>query len=93
MIYEWDPKKASANLKKHKVGFEEATTVFTDPFALTFDDPDHSLEEDRFITVGTSSRQRLLFISHADRGQDHVRIVSARPATKSEAHAYQEPRK
>jgi len=93
VIYEWDPKKASTNLKRHKIGFDEATTVFTDPFALTFDDPDHSLQENRFITVGTSNKQRILFVSHADRGQDHVRIVSARPATKGEAHAYQEPRK
>ena len=93
MIYEWDPKKASTNLKKHKVSFDEASTVFTDPFALTFDDPDHSLDESRFITIGTSSKQRILFLSHADRGEDHVRIIHARPATKTEAHAYQESRK
>ena len=93
MIYEWDPKKAAANRVKHKVSFEEATTVFTDPFALTFDDPDHSIDELRFITIGTSSRQRILFLSHADRGEDHVRIIHARPATITEAHAYQESRK
>ena len=92
MIYEWDPKKAAANLTKHKVSFDEATGVFTDPFALTFDDPDHSLDEKRFITIGTSSKQRILFLAHADRGEDHVRIVHARPATKTEAHAYQESR-
>ena len=51
MIYQWDPKKAAANLKKHKMSFEEATSVFTDPFAMTFDDPDHYLDEKRFITV------------------------------------------
>ena len=93
MIYEWDPKKAAANLTKHKVSFEEATTVFTDPFALTFDDPDHSMDEQRFITIGTSSKQRIVFLSHADRGEDHVRIIHARPATATEAHAYQESRK
>jgi len=65
VIYEWDPKKASTNLKRHKIGFDEATTVFTDPFALTFDDPDHSLQENRFITVGTSNKQRILFVAHA----------------------------
>lgn len=90
MIYEWDPKKAAANLTKHKVSFDEATSVFTDPFALTFDDPDHSLDEKRFITIGTSRKQRILFLAHADRGEDHVRIIHARPATKTEAHAYQE---
>ena len=93
MIYEWDPKKAAANLTKHKVSFAEATSVFTDPFAMTFDDPDHSMDEERFITIGTSSKQRLLFLAHADRGEDHVRIIHARPATTTEAHAYQESRK
>jgi len=72
---------------------DEAATVFTDPFALTFDDPDHSVDEPRFITIGTSSKQRILFLSHADRGEDHVRIIHSRPATTTEAHAYQESRK
>ena len=93
MIYEWDPKKADENLKNHKVSFDEATSVFTDPFALTFDDPDHSLEERRYATIGTSSKQRIVFLAHADRGEDHVRIISARRATATEAHAYQESRK
>jgi uncharacterized DUF497 family protein len=93
VIYEWDPKKAAANLTKHKVSFDEATTVFTDPLALTFVDPDHSVDEKRFITIGTSSKQRILFLAHADRGEDHVRIIHARPATKTEAHAYQELRR
>ena len=93
MIYEWDPKKASRNLKLHKVSFEEATSVFTDPFALTFDDPEHSLDEQRYITIGTSKKHRILFLSHADRGEDQVRIISARPATRHEAYAYQESRK
>ena len=93
MIYEWDPKKAAANLKKHKVSFEEAASVFADPFALTFDDPDHSVEERRFITIGTSSSGRVVFVSHVDQGEDQVRIISARGATKSEAHGYQKSRK
>ena len=93
MIYEWDPKKADENLKRHKISFDEATSVFTDPFALTFDDPEHSLGEQRYITIGTSSTRRILFLSHADRGEDHVRIISARSATPTEAHAYQESRK
>ena len=93
MIYEWDPRKATANLRRHKVAFDEATSVFADPFALTFDDPDHSAEESRFITIGTSTRERVLFVSHADRGEDHIRIISARRATRTEAHGYQESRK
>ena len=93
MIYEWDPNKAKENLQSHKISFDEATTVFTDPMALTFDDPDYSQEEPRYITIGTSNKQRILFPSHADRGEDHVRIISARSAIPSEAHAYQESRK
>ena len=93
MIYEWNPKKAKENLKRHKVSFDEATSVFTDPFALTFNDPDHSQEERRYITVGTSSKQRIVFLAHVDRGEDHVRIISARAATATESHAYQESRK
>ena len=93
MIYEWNPEKADDNLKRHKISFDEATSVFTDPFALTFDDPAHSVDEQRYITIGTSSTQRILFLSHADRGEDHVRIISARSATPTEAHAYQESRK
>ena len=67
--------------------------MFTDPFALTFDDPDHSLDEKRFITIGTSTKQRILFLAHADRGEDHVRIIHARLATETEAHAYQDSQK
>ena len=93
VIYEWDPKKAKANLRRHTVSFDEAASVFTDPSALTFDDPAHSFDEPRYITIGTSGKQRVLFLSHADRGDDHVRIVSARRATPTEAHAYQESRK
>ena len=69
MIYEWDPTKATANLKRHKVSFDEATSVFTDPFALTFDDPDHSLEARRYTTIGTSSKQRIVFLAHVDRAK------------------------
>jgi len=92
VIYEWDPKKAAQNQKKHRVSFDEAVSVFSDPFTLTFDDPDHSTNEKRFITIGTSMKGRILFLSHADKGEDHVRVISARGATKSEAHVYQESR-
>jgi len=64
--------------------------VFLDPLAETFDDPDHSLEEHRLITIGASTAQRLLFVAHADRGTDRVRIISARLATRGETNAYQE---
>jgi uncharacterized protein len=90
VIYEWDPPKATANERKHGVSFDEAKTVFLDPFAETFDDPDHSADERRFITIGMTSGQRLVFIAHADGGVDRVRIVSARAATRGESNAYQE---
>lgn len=90
MICEWDVKKAVENVRKHDVSFEEAKTVFLDPFAETFDDPDHSADERRFITLGMSTSQRLLFVAHADTGEDRVRIISARTATRRETHAHQE---
>jgi len=81
--FEWDPKKAKRNLKKHGVSFEEGVTVFYDPLSATFDDPDHSVGEHRYITIGLSSRDRLLFVAHAERGEI-LRIISARPATAHE---------
>ena len=91
MIYRWDPKKAAWNLRRHGVSFDEAATVFRDPLSLTFLDPDHSENERRFITIGLSHRRRILFLAHADRGADETRLISARPATKTETHAYEEP--
>ena len=90
MIYEWDAEKAATNEVRHGISFDEARTVFLDPLAETFDDPDHSADEDRFMTIGMSVQQRLLFVAHADRGEDRVRIISARVATRGEIHAYQE---
>ena len=90
MIYRWDHEKAASNLRKHGVSFDEARTVFSDPLALTFPDPDHSADERRFITVGVSTRGRILFLAHADRGADQIRIISARLTTRAETHAYQE---
>lgn len=66
MRFEWDENKAAVNLAKHGVSFEEAVTVFTDPLSDTFDDPDHSVEERRFVIMGTSERGRILVVSHAD---------------------------
>lgn len=89
MVYEWDPAKAASSLRSHGVSFAEATSVFLDPAALTFNDPDHSDEEEREITIGVSARQRILFVSHCARG-DRIRIISAREATRSERSQYAE---
>ena len=89
MTYEWDPKKAEANRRKHGVSFEEAATVFQDVNALTFEDPDHSDEEPRELTVGLSRSGRVLFLSHCDRG-NRIRIISARKATLKERQQYAE---
>ena len=83
MQFEWDPEKAKRNYKRHKVSFDEAVTVFYDSLSATFDDPDHSFGERRFITVGFSSHGRMLVISHSERGEA-VRIISARRATPRE---------
>jgi uncharacterized DUF497 family protein len=89
VIYEWDPEKAKENLRKHDVSFEEAATVFLDPLAVTYPDPDHSDEERREITVGHSARQRVVFVSHTHRG-DRTRIISARKATRKERKQHEE---
>ncbi len=83
MEFEWDREKAKKNDRKHKVSFDEAMTVFYDPLSATFDDPDHSVDEQRLITVGYSSRGRLLVVSHTGRGKA-IRIISARLATTQE---------
>ena len=83
MEFEWDSKKAEANKKKHGVSFHEAATVFGDSLAITFTDPDHSIDEDRYLTFGLSSSDRLLVVSHADRDKK-VRIISARLMTHQE---------
>jgi uncharacterized protein len=89
VIYEWDPKKAGTNLRDHGVAFEEAATVFRDPLAMTYADPDRSEEEDREITIGYSVEQRLLFVSHCER-EGRTRIISAREATRRERKQHEE---
>ena len=89
MQFEWDRKKASANLSKHGVSFEEAATALEDDLSLTGDDPDHSEVEGRLITFGISSAARLLVVSHTERG-DRIRIISARLATRTERELYEE---
>ena len=88
--FEWDPRKAAANQRKHPVTFEEAATAFADPLSLTIPDPDHSAAEDlRYILIGRSVRGWLLVVSHAER-DTAIRIVSARPASRSERRQYEE---
>jgi len=87
--FEWDPVKAARNRNKHGVSFHEAATVFGDPLAITYYDPDHSILERRFITIGTSNEGRLLVVAHADR-DENVRIISARKATIRERKQYEE---
>jgi uncharacterized DUF497 family protein len=83
LLFEWDRDKAEKNIRKHKVSFDEAVTVFYDPLSATFDDPDHSDDEQRFITIGYSSQGRLLVVSHTER-EEIIRIISARSATAHE---------
>ncbi len=89
MRFEWDPGKAAENLARHGVSFEEAATVFRDLLSATGADPDHSFDEERFVTFGVSTDDRLLTIAHTDR-VDTIRIISARPATPSERKIYEE---
>jgi len=87
--FDWDPKKAAANLRRHKVSFEDAKSVFSDERALLIDDPDHSEEEDRFVLLGLSHSLRLLVVVHCYRAEGHViRIISARKADADEQSSY-----
>jgi uncharacterized DUF497 family protein len=89
LIFEWDAAKATTNLQKHGVSFEEAKTVFTDQFARMIADPDHSDDEDRFILLGTSIHSNLLVVCHCIRIDDTIRIISARKADKQERKIYE----
>jgi len=87
--FEWNPAKAKTNLRKHGVAFREAATVLRDPLGITIFDPDHSDEEDRFITFGFSAAGRLLMVAHTERGE-RIRIISARGLTRAEREAYEQ---
>ena len=89
MRFEWDSRKADENFRKHGVSFNEAETVFRDPLAATFDDPDHSEGESRHLTFGTSVNGRLLVVAHTE-VRDTIRIISSRPATRKERKIYEE---
>jgi len=89
LSFEWDERTAEENLAKHSVSFQEASTVFYDPQAIVIDDPDHSAQEDRFIILGISRTLRLLVVCHCyRRTPEHIRIISARKATKHESSSY-----
>ena len=88
MRFAWNEQKATTNLAKHGVSFEEAATIFGDPLSDTFSDPDHSVEERRFLIIGTSDRGRMLIVAHTDDGEV-VRIISAREPTSGERKSYE----
>ena len=89
MIVEWDDEKALANERIHGVSFDEAVSVLEDPLSITYRDPDHSLDESRFLTFGHGASGRILVVAHTDRG-DAVRLISARRATRAERRFYEE---
>ncbi|HVM73222.1 MAG TPA: BrnT family toxin [Anaerolineales bacterium] len=89
ILFEWDEKKAKANLQKHKVDFSDAKSVFGDPFSITIDDPDHSGQEQRFIDVGKSMRGNLLVVVYTER-ENRIRIINCRRATPAERKKYEE---
>ena len=89
MNFEWDVRKAAQNLRKHGVTFHEAASVFFDTLSMTYHDPDHSWEEERYLTMGTSRTGQLLIVAHTDRGKN-VRIISARNTTRRERKQYEE---
>ncbi|MGZ8496263.1 MAG: BrnT family toxin [Candidatus Binatia bacterium] len=88
MQFEWDRKKAANNFRKHKVSFDEAVTVFYDPLSATFNDPEHSIGEERYISIGYSSTRRLLVVSYSER-DDGIRIISARRANTKEKRRHE----
>jgi uncharacterized DUF497 family protein len=88
MDFAWDPVKATANVQKHQVSFEEARSVFSDPLAITFEDDEHSELEERELIIGYSDRNRLLLVCFTER-KDGIRLISARPVTRLERQDYE----
>ncbi len=86
--FEWDFEKAKTNLKKHGVSFDEATTVFREPFSITKYDPDHSVDEQRYIDIGRSNEGRVLVVAYTERGAN-LRLISCRKATPLERKLYE----
>ncbi len=88
-VFEWDENKEKSNRQKHKVGFAEGESVFSDSFSITISDPDHSLEERRFIDIGMSDKNRVLVVVYVERGE-RIRIISVRKATTAERKIYEQ---
>lgn len=89
LTFEWHVEKARENLKKHNVSFEEARTVFNDPFSITIADPEHSTDEDRYIDIGLSAKGQILVVVYTERGSN-IRIISCRKATNAERRVYEQ---
>jgi uncharacterized DUF497 family protein len=89
LTFEWDESKEKTNMRKHNVGFDEGKTIFNDPFLLTFPDMDNSDDEERYVSIGLSDRDRILVLIHTDR-QGRIRIISCRKATTRERRYYEE---
>ena len=89
LTFEWDEEKAEENLRKHKVSFDDAKTIFNDPLSITIADPQHSNDEHRYIEIGCSSNGQILVVSYTER-RANIRIISCRRATKMERKAYEE---
>lgn len=87
--FEWDPEKGKKNIRKHEVDFDEASSIFDDPMFITVIDEEHSTDEERYITIGLSNKNRLLLVAHTER-DNRIRIISARKATKNEENFYEE---
>ncbi len=96
LIFEWDARKAGQNIRKHKIGFEDAKTLFNDPLLITFSDNRHSDGEERLISIGSSVNRKVLLVVHTEREEGEntivIRIISCRKATASERRAYEEGR-
>ena len=89
LLFEWDEDKAKANLKNHKISFDEAKTVFADTNSLTIFDPKHSIDEDRYLDIGISTQRRLLVVVYTER-KEGIRIISCRKATTIEQKRYEQ---
>jgi len=89
LTFEWDEEKSKRNVRKHDVTFEEAKTVFNDPFAITIADPDHSAEEERYLDIGLSVKERVLVVWYTE-WEENIRIIGCRRATPSERKTYEE---
>lgn len=89
LLFEWDKEKSRSNLRKHGVSFDEAATIFGDLLSVTIDDPEHSVREPRWVTLGHSAKPRLLAVVHTDRG-GRIRIITARMAMRHERETYEE---